>query len=112
MGLSQSSSVEVAVLLERTFQNHELSVCSADTSVSGFVPCPGSGAPGPAGLVLVPQEDVVSARTHLLWGGSLLRPARQLSVWPVASLLPSDLVAWMWRLSDGTTVFMGCVWIL
>lgn len=40
--------MEVAVLLERTFQNHELSVFIADTSVFGFAPYPGSSAPAPA----------------------------------------------------------------
>lgn len=39
-------------------------------------------------------------------GVGLLRLARQLSVWPAASFLPSDLVAWMWKLSDE----LLCLW--
>lgn len=47
--------MEVAVLLERTFQNHELSVFIADTSVFGFDPYPGSWAPGSA-MSLFPRR--------------------------------------------------------
>lgn len=60
MDLSQASSMESTVLLERTFQNYKLSVFIADTSVSGFA----SQVLGPR--TSLTQEGVVSARTCLL----------------------------------------------
>lgn len=59
MDLSQSSTMESTAPLERTFQNHKLSVFIADT-MSGFAP-----------WVLSPRSSLTQegARICLLWAG-------------------------------------------